>query len=422
MIRFHHPARVTFAVILSLLSLVLVGCSTGSTSTAGPANGSTPGATTPPSATATQSSSTTNASCGTSPTGTALVWADGQQVFGLVPQSSATPVQLSNFTYPLGIPDEGAVGNSPFVSFSAVAPDAKHLAVAITQIVPFMAEYDPYIVDLSTHAVTRVMIPSPIKVASGMFPPPRIFAWANTHTLVLFTGQQAETYDISTKALTPLPGTAGAFEGVVRCSTLFYLTFPNLNAQTHPIVPEYVNQYSLTTHAAVNAPLDIGSAGTWGGAEGEILYGGWDASPDGSKVVFQGLGLTGNAQGVNVTGSHWSVVASTGGPASGILPGATANTSAEMTISPDGTQVAVANANPSPNVVSGPLSGGPARFYDSPAAYTYPAWRADSQAFFSGIGNDYTGPSFVGRYTLGAAAHATGTTPYTSANFPASLP
>lgn len=406
-----------FVVIMALLSLALAACSAPSTSV----GTSSPGTTSTSTSTGTSTSTSTSSPCATTPTGSALAWADGQQVFGLLPQSSTTPAQVSNFTYPLGIPDEGAVGNSPFASYIAVAPDARHLAVAITQIVPFVAEYNPYIVDLATHAVTRVPLAQPIKAASSQFPA-RIFAWADTHTLVLFTGQQAETYDLNTNALTPLSGTTGAVEGVVRCSTVFYLTYPGLNAQTHPIVSEYVNQYSLTSHAAVNAPLNIGSAGTWGGAEGEVLYGGWDASPDGTKVAYQGLGLTGGSGGVTVTGSHWAVVNATGGPASAILPVATSNSPAFMSISPDGTQVAVTNANPSPNVVSGPLSGGPTRFYDSPAAYTYPAWRADSRAFYAGVGSDFMGPSVLGLYALGSSAHATGTTPYTSANFPASLP
>jgi hypothetical protein len=81
-----------------------------------------------------------------------------------------------NFMYPLGIPDEGAVGNQPFLSFTAIAPDAAHLAVAVQQDVPFMEEYNPYIVDTSTHAVTRVMLASPIHIANSDTAP-RLFAW-----------------------------------------------------------------------------------------------------------------------------------------------------------------------------------------------------------------------------------------------------
>ena len=89
------------------------------------------------------------------------MWVQAKQVLGRIPASAATAT-LSNFVYPLGIQDENAVGNAPTPTLIAVAPDAHHLAVAITQYVPFSVEFNPYIVDTSTHAVTKVPLAHPI--------------------------------------------------------------------------------------------------------------------------------------------------------------------------------------------------------------------------------------------------------------------
>ncbi|HEX3272782.1 MAG TPA: hypothetical protein VHR15_19210, partial [Ktedonobacterales bacterium] len=127
--------------------------------------------------------------CSTHATTTALTYASGPNLAGAIPAPPGAPTAplgtISNFVYPLGIPDEGAVGNQPFLSFTAIAPDAAHLAVAVQQDVPFMEEYNPYIVDTATHAVTRVMLASPIHIANSDTAP-RLFAWADTHTLIIF--------------------------------------------------------------------------------------------------------------------------------------------------------------------------------------------------------------------------------------------
>lgn len=390
--------------------LPILACSAGST------GGSTPTSTAPGT-----TPTPTPVPCATTATASALVWVQGQQVAGSIP-ASAGPVTLSNFVYPLGIPDENAVGNSPFPTFIAVAPDAQHLAVAIAQYVPFETEYDPYIVNPTTHAVTRIPLSGAIKVATEEAPH-RLFTWADDNTLIIFNGTGAQSYDVATNSLTTLPGVGAAVEGVVRCSTLFYSTYNGINAQSSPIVPEQINRYDLTTHAAIGNPYTISQAGTWGGAEGHVEYGGWAVSNDGSHVAYQDLALTLTTGGGGLNeSSHWYAANADGSGVVSILPSVTSNTMAAVAISPDGTHVAVANANPTPNVASGPLAGGPARFYDSPAGYSLPAWRADSGAFYSDTSNDPFTSGSIGLYTLGSAAHATGTTPYVGVHFPASLP
>jgi hypothetical protein len=326
--------------------------------------------------------------------------------------------------YPLGIQDEGAVGNAPAPTFIAVAPDAHHLAVAITQIVPFSVEYNPYIVDTSTHAVTRVPLTHPITSAQED-QPRRMFAWADAHTLIIFLGANAPamSYDLDTNSLTTLADTTDAIEGVVRCSTLFYMTYSGISAPSNTTVPELIHRYSLASHTAIGAPITIGTAGTWSGAEGQIFFGGWDVSADGAHLAYQRLSTTVIDGGRAMTQtSHWFAANADGSSPVSILPSLTSDGPSYLAISPDGAQVAVTAANPAPNVASGPISGGATRFYDMPSGFSHPAWRADSQAFYAGTpaNNDPSGD--IALFPLGAGAHGVGSTAISGASMPASLP
>jgi len=414
----HRSGAVLRAAVGALACVVALGaCSV----TGGGTGGSTPTA---------GKGTPTPKPCSTHATTTALTYASGPNLAGAIPAPPGAPSSplgtISNFTYPLGIPDEGAVGNNPALSFTAIAPDAAHLAVAVQQFIPFKAEYNPYIVDTATHAVTRIMLANPINVANSNMSP-RVFAWADTHTLIIFAnpplnGSSAGasySYDINTKALTPLPGVTGAIEGVVRCGVLFYSTLGSFSAigggtQAATIS---INRYDLAGATAIGAPVDIGKASTYGGAEGEIDYAGWDASPDGSRIVYQHEAV---AAGPKIT-STWFAANADGSDASAILPKLTAEGGARMAISPDATQVAVTNANPAPNVASAPLSGGATVFFDTPNGYSQPAWLASSTGFFADSGIESSPVKFA-LYTPCGGSHCNGTPAVIKANYPATLP
>jgi hypothetical protein len=324
----------------------------------------------------------------------------------------------------LGIQDENAVGNAPTPTFIAVAPDAHHLAVAITQYVPFSIEFNPYIVDTSSHMVTKVPLVHPVTNAQAD-QPQRLFAWADSHTLIIFTGASSpvQAYDVTTNTLTTLSGTDGAIEGVVRCSTLFYMTYTGISVPGSPVVPELLHRYDLASHAPIGAPITIGTSGTWGGAEGQIFYGGWDVSADGTHIAYQSLATTETGGGTGMTqSSHWYSANADGSSAVSILPSLTSNDPAYLAISPDGSQLAVTSADPAPNVASGPMSGGATRFFDSPNGFSRPAWRADSQAFFASTLPYIDTSDTIAQYLLGAGTHATGSTAIAPGDMPASLP
>lgn len=132
---------------ISLLAVILAAgaCAPGGTS------GST--STPPPGST-----TLTPVSCNTRATTTAIVWDEGRQIHGGV--GGSAPTQLSSFSYPLGLPDEGFEGNPIVPGFLAVAPDGAHIAVDEAVFVPFTEELYPYVVDTATHAATRVLLPA----------------------------------------------------------------------------------------------------------------------------------------------------------------------------------------------------------------------------------------------------------------------
>jgi hypothetical protein len=330
--------------------------------------------------------------CSTRASATAEAWASGTdnpQVVGTINGGAETT--LSHFVYPLGLPNEGQFGND-YLAALAWSPDAQHLAVAVAVNVGPTRSLFPYIVDTQSHAVTRVALPSSDGIA-GQAEAKRVFAWADNHTLVVFGGfgggmngsggTTSYSYDIASASATPLPGVTAAYEGVVRCSTLFYLEITKLTefgSNGRYKGSGLLHRYDLAAHSEIGSPVTLGETSTFNGAEGEVSLMGWDASPDGTQIAYQqtSVGLGGSSQ-ITIT-SKFLAANADGSGASPILSGATSDSPAFLAISPDGKLVAVTNAQPTPTVLSGSLSGGQAYFYQ-PDAQGPPVWLADSAHF-----------------------------------------
>jgi len=410
-----RATRTTHALRIGLGSLALLGalgaCAIGGTTGGGP----TPTATPIP--------------CATHATATAIVWDEGQQVHGGI--NGAAPATLSSFTYPLGLPDEGFEGNVTQPGYMAVAPDGHHLAVTENVFVPFAQGSYPYVVDTATHAVTKVTLPGyPI----GPDEETRDLAWADNHTLIVFPGiggrsgtSDTYSYDINTHAATVLPGVTRAIEGEVRCGTLYWLEIGAF-AAISPADPDHtqkaparLHRYDLAGHAEIGSPIALSDATTYGGAEGQIEYAGWDVSRDGARLVYQHMTATVSGGALHIS-SQFFAANSDGTGAAAILAGpppVTSTSGAHISISPDGTLVAVTNAQGTPTGATGPISGaGGTKFY-SPDAGGQPAWLPDNSGFFATAGASgaiyqyllATAP--VGGRIPGTNVHATGTYPTT---------
>lgn len=404
------------------LVLALAACSTTSgTSTATPPRGATATATPPP--------------CNTHATTTALVWDEGQQIHGGI--GGAAPSQLSSFRYPLGLPDEGFAGNQTVPGFLAVSPDGAHIAVDEIVFVPFIEEIYPYVVDTATHGVTRVILPAYPHTPDEE---PRLLAWADNHTLVVFPGSTNRggsstttyTYDITTHTATALPGVTNSAEGVVRCSTLYWMDVGAFTALSPAdpnhtsTAPERIHRYDLASHTEVGSPITIGVAVTTAGSEGQVDFAGWDVSRDNTKLVYQQLSVTSPGGTVRASSQFFAANADGTGVAPILTgpPALTSTTGAQLAISPDGTRVAVTNAQGTPTVGTGPITGTGGTLFYTPDAVGLPAWLPDSSGFLS-TKVDQTPASDIYQYLLATppvGGRIPGTEVHPQGTDPASLP
>jgi hypothetical protein len=358
------------------LLFILASCSSTSTANSRPTTIATP----PP--------------CNTHATTTATVWDQDQQVHGSI--GGAAPSQLSNFSYPLGLPDEGFAGNQTVPGFLAVSPDGAHIAVDEIVFVPFTEEIYPYVVDTATHAVTRVILPAYPRTPDEE---PRLLAWADNHTLVVFQGNTNRggsptttyTYDITTHTATALPGVPNGVEGVIRCSTLYWMDTGAFTALSPAdpnhtsTAPERIHRYDLSSHAEIGSPITIGVAVTTAGSEGQVDFAGWDVSRDNTRLVYQQLSVTSSGGTVHESSRFFAAHAD-GTDVVPILTGPpliTSTTGANLAISPDGTRVVVTNAQGTPTVATGPITGAGGTLVYTPDAVGLPAWLSDSSGFLS---------------------------------------
>jgi hypothetical protein len=415
--RLHHPA---LALVLVLIP-VLLACSLGTgTTTGGVSTGPTPTPTPPP--------------CPTHASATAEAWAQSRQVHGHIGGGAATT--LSHFVYPLGLPGEPASDPySPFLSNIVWAPDALHLAVDVNVSMPDEAPSAyPYVVDTTTHAVTRVPDPAGSSLGAG-----RNLAWADNHTLLIFTGDTPAggqlpggaptafySYNITTAALATLPGVAhAATDGVVRCSTLYYLEVtPFATIGMTPLGQSVyrgnalIHRYNLATHTELGAAFPISQTWDEDGSFGFYQWSGWDVASDNTHIAYQQMQVTYTAGASGPTIHSHFFAANPDAP----VP-VTSQSGADLAISPNGTSIAVTRAYPTPNIATGNMSGGGVRYY-TPDAASAPAWLADSSGFDANTTSFLSGD--IERYLLstplGGSGRAPGSVQVVSAQLPATLP
>jgi hypothetical protein len=367
--------------------------------------------------------------CATRATTTATVWNESdKQIHGSI--GGASPTVLSDFHYPLGLPDESFEAATETLGRMTVSPDGHHIGVIVDVFVPNSRGYYPYVVDTTTHAVTRVGTIGGYNASSNE---PRQLTWADNQTLLIFPGirgvpgtDPVYSYNITTAAVTPLAGVTGVVEGVARCGVLFYMDFTDRTALSDAdhtrIFNERIHRYNLASHTEIGSPVTISDAYTWGGAEGDIFYAGWDVTRDGARLAWQHAAVTGvealtsTFQSANADGSGSGAILT--GP-----PAATARSMTYLAISADGSLVAVTNATPSPTVVTGPITGGGAIRYYSPDSGAPPAWLPDGSGFLAGGDNFTPGVyQFLLATPLDGSGRAHGTVAHATGIYPATLP
>jgi len=248
-----------------------------------------------------------------------------------------------------------------------------------------------------------------VNVATGSFEPipnsdaltnARSVGWLDNRT-VWISGSSTYTRDVAGVHATAV----GGVEAVVRGDSLFYLSMggdytSGLSATLH--------RYSLSAHHDLNT-IDLGSFElAQGRSPGDFHFQGWDASPDGSHVVYQVTtpASAGDSGLEGISSSHIFYANADGSGATPILQYMTTNNAVRMRFSPDGTQVAVTEAEPLPDIITGCVnssgsSGDPCfHSYTLPAGQyssNYPAWAADGHSLLVESNTD------LYRFTVGAA-------------------
>ena len=362
-----HRARSLALTGLLAFSLVLAAC-----------NASSPGQTTP-TPTATLLPTATVAPTHTpNPAQTALAWAQIGNKGAIELRASINGAAPRTYaTIPQPTADCGYVDTGPAI----FAPDLAHIAFALGFGCTDGQFAGPLlVVDAATGASVTVPLPQNTTVISEE----RAYAWIDSTHLVALAYAGAYVYQLGGSSVTQLPGITNTVEGVVRGSTLFYLTntgFTNgLDSKLH--------RYDLSAKQPLPGTIDLGAFGMCQCSPGNFFFQGWDASPDGAHVVYQ-VTTPKNGQGVGAIASSRIMYASDDGSgATQIAQYMTTTSLVRMRLSPDGSQVAITNALPSPSVISACVNspGGrtdPCFHSYTPDAVDLPAWSADGTAFFA---------------------------------------
>jgi hypothetical protein len=380
----------------------------------------------------------TSAACTFPATGTTEAWICDGQVLASIAGNPATVV--SDFLYPLLVPNGPALQPTSPTSL-LWSPDGSHLAVAFAPATPGSGiNCYPFILDVQTQAITRVMLPAYPTQARA--PTATHLAWADAQTLLIFgtapaapgtaapaglagsAGTTTYRYSLGSGQATALPGVTTAASGVVRGSRLFYLELTPLSQVVG--APGFykgaalLHHYDLTSQQEIGAPLMLGDTLASATSSG-MLIPGWDASPDGSQIVYQqtSVALAAGAASPTVTSHFWAAAAD-GSSATPILAGVSASSAARLSISPDGAFVAATGIQPGLSTYADSLNGGAIHAF-TPASTSAPAWLSDSSGFDAS--STFPDDQDVLRYLLNTpGTPASGTDLIQNAHDPATLP
>jgi hypothetical protein len=218
----------------------------------------------------------------------------------------------------------------------------------------------------------------------------RTDGWLNNNTIFFVNSAGLFTYTLGAGSPTQLPGVTGADEAVLRGSTLFWTRITFASGPKNWTSTLY--RYDMNTHTALPGSISLGQVHMCECSPGDVLYQGWDASPDGSHVAYQvTTPLTGATGGI--ASSHIYYANANGSGASQIASYMATNSTVDMQISPNGQLVGFTDALPTPSVitasVSSPGHAGDPNFHTyTPDANCYPVWKWNSSSFWAANRSD----------------------------------
>ena len=398
--RFHRTLRSSWLLATSalLLCVILAGCgsSTPSSDAHGP-TGSTPGSGGSPgsaSATATSASSTP-----APPHALAWFQQDSHQVGqiwaslngGAAHQITHMPASTAECRY-------DAHWSPPVFS-----PDLSKIVAAWgSNACTDGPENGPiYIINASTGAATQVPS-SNIRLSL------RHVGWIDNSTIwwLDHTGNQVNRFVVGGSSSSAIGSLGGGYaqDAVLRGNTLFFESSPTSGSLTYSL-----KRFDMSSHTVLAGTISLGSVNSCQCSRGDMLTPGFDASPDGSHIVYQRT-TPGGTTDEGVGSSQFFYANADGSGASQIAHVATAASFVKMQISPSGALMAVARAEPAPSVFTASVtspgtSGDPSMHFYTPEADSYPVWKFDNSTFWSS-----TGAPNMEHFDVGASSGSVGAT------------
>lgn len=263
------------------------------------------------------------------------------------------------------------------------------------------------IVDVATGAIALVPGTNTYVRASQ-----RTSGWLDNNTIFFVNGTGIFTYRLGSGSTTLLPGGHLADEAVLRGTTLFWTSLDVGGSNWITTL----HRYDMTAHSALPGTIALGQMHMCQCSPGDLPTPGWDASPDGSRVVYQVVTpKTGTDFGI--TSSRVYAANADGSGATQIARYMTTTDLIRMLFSPNGRLVAFTGALPSPSVISAsstsPGTAGDPNFHAyTPDAVSFPVWKWDNSSFWAakkGPGDTSSpGTAALYYYTVGSPSGPVG--------------
>jgi hypothetical protein len=382
-----HSRRWISFLLVSLLLLLAACSTTADTSPNGPTSGT--GNSGGPSGGSSTAAAISTAS-GSSPTSTpaapapshAFAWSQLDHASPPTPQiwasiNGGAPRQITHLPPVTTDCDTQGLWGLPVFS-----PDLSHIVASIGSA---NCGDGPLSGPIDTIAVASGAItPIPTTNASDLSSE-RTAGWLDNHTVYFVNSSGLYTYALGAGSPVLVSALASPWEAALRGSTLFWMQMSYSSSTNNWSTS--LHRYDMSTHTALPGSISLGQVHECACSPGDFHLQGWDASPDGSHVVYQvTTPLTGDTFGI--ASSHIYYASADGSGATQIARYMSTNQPVRMQISPNGHLVAFTDAPPTPDIltasVSSPGNAGDPNFHTySPDAGGYPVWKWDSSSFWA---------------------------------------
>lgn len=214
--------------------------------------------------------------------------------------------------------------------------------------------------------------------------------WVNNSTIWYINYNGLYTYPLGGGSATLVNALSNPEEGALRGSTFFWSN----GGQSGP---QHLQRFDLSSHSALPGVISLGSTGSCACSPGDYRTPGWDASADGSHVVYQ-VATPSSAMPGGVASSTFYYANADGSGASQIAHVVVTNHAARLLLSPNGARVAMSAALPSPSVITASVSSpgtssDPNMHFYHPDGVAFPVWKWDSSTFWVATKEDTEGLS-----------------------------